>query len=419
MAARILEMEGNAATRQPHANERREDYFFNEPKGEGGKHGPLKPDWNRLMEQKNKLNYAGTGPFVVNMAVSNRWDNYIGRHKDINSLYYRLKIAAENVNPLKLLLFNEYYQSQNTIEGRKNEKNIAKWMFGVNGKGSKRIDSWGEFQTNIDYAVRFLSDDKNRERFISLFRPIGLGSGETDLYAWKKLSPNQKRTAAANHVLSNFGMSLFFANEMYSNNIADLAKNAATYWKGGAGADTEVTGIFRYNRSTGQTNIAIFQQNLLIEAENIIKRDPASTNANSLRELVKKFKINGTFGLTTSSMLLIVCSANRIKEADFKATFGTDYAHYDAKKAGAAMADYGKMANFFSLKEFRMNYITPRKKKAEPQKKGAPQKVQATVDRLPDFKGQKTLPLLDYDYLNDRQGYLTEYLKNYFLVFRK
>ncbi|MFA5930009.1 MAG: hypothetical protein WC861_03955 [Candidatus Micrarchaeia archaeon] len=311
--------------------------------------GPIErletPAERRLVHEirDQKPNYTPRDKEEVNIrsAVILRGDAYLKRCSDIDSKYYKLGIMASNVGALQVILYNELFSSPKSLDEKYREqgffsdreagKSRARELFGIDGnaigdavakirgKNDSRLDSWGPFQTNIDYVryylegyhmrkvaggkEKYLPDDalgaKRREEIGALLASAG-ASKET-LFTLRKYAalPQNKRELVAD-MLYDFTFALYFANKLLSENksvIEDQAKKIAgrKYW----GADLEMTSVLAYNRGIVRANTAIFQQNLLLVGQTVAGQAMASKDqgardtARELYSTLKKLQIDG------------------------------------------------------------------------------------------------------------------------------
>ena len=165
----------------------------------------------------------------------------------------------------------------------------------------------------------------------------------------------------------------------YEANTRQLLDNAQKSFGGIHGAGAGLSAVFAHNRGMPKTNIAIFQQNLIIVSEGM--GNPAASG----------FKVDGEAGAQTVKMLQRVCKAKgitRIAYSDKGREMSLDVASLDPNSPGSeetmgkAFSNYKNMARFFNE----------------------------------NFAGQ-AISLLDTEYLGKHKANLPAYLKNYFVFF--
>ena len=286
----------------------------------------------------------------IQNAVILRRDAYLKRCGDIDSKYYKMGIMASNVDALKVILYNELFSSPKSLKeeyeqkgffsDREGKKFKARKNFGINGnalgdvaakvfagKENSRIDSWGPFQTNIDYVRKYLEGyhvrkaaggkaaflpdavlgAKRRDELAVLMSAAGASKETLLALRHYEAMPRDKRELVAD-MLYDFPFALYFANKLFSENkgvVKDQAnKTYSDIYSGGArrrvsagqyytDTDAEMTSVFAYNRGIIRANIAIFQQNLLLAGQNIAGQAMNSKDTSAraaARELYSKLK---------------------------------------------------------------------------------------------------------------------------------
>ncbi|MCX6769379.1 MAG: hypothetical protein NT051_01725 [Candidatus Micrarchaeota archaeon] len=374
-----------------------------------------------------------------------RVNDFVKQCKEIDRLGGKFNVDRKDTDGLKVILFNENYSSDGVASGRLVEKKIA-LLTNVN-----KIHSYGMFQCNIDYARKFLADKNNREAFIALFQDR-LGNDQIKaLNNLNAVGTDEQRKFIADELLTDLGIGLFFANKLYRQNKSIIVDNARKYVGQGESAyDLEFTTVFCHNRGIERTNTAIFQQNLLITAENMLGQARFSQYHSQIRGILEGYKIDGSLkgkpikGVyppsKTFELFTLVCKAYGISE--ISANGGTYFpgsmslGGFDAlfgKNATAAQGgknNYQKMAEFFSLPQFappKVDMVEAYRPPAKYTHGPSPYDDYASskspyviydLNKLnkpaaPDKSPVTIKPCLDFNYLKARKTYLTGYLTNY------
>ncbi|MCX6771733.1 MAG: T9SS type A sorting domain-containing protein [Candidatus Micrarchaeota archaeon] len=286
--------------------------------------------------------------------IDSRRDDFNGQIEKLRGSATALGISRGEFNNLMAILYNETYSSKKGIEVRKAEKSVYAGIFGVDAL--RKINTTGDFQINIDAVCAMLSKKEGMADFRAAMGKLGISDKELDakLVAWGGLDQKKKRKLVTEKVLANGMMSLYFAYEFYKSSASVLQENAFKHF----GLDlpvggTEVSAFFAHNRGVPRTMAAIFQQNLIIVAEE------AGIDISGI-------KIDGIIGDGTVELYKKVCKHFGVKEAP-----------QDLFKG------YSSMAKFFKA----------------------------------GLKSSSAKALLDPEFLRAHSANLSPYLANYFVFF--
>ncbi|MFA6214875.1 MAG: hypothetical protein WC717_06405, partial [Candidatus Micrarchaeia archaeon] len=337
-----------------------------------------------------------------------RREEYFRRCAQIDEIFYNTKIPSVNVDALKVILYNEMFSSPRSqsdaafsggyYSNRELKKHQSRALFGISGSSfgdavesffgkDSYIDSWGFFQSSINYVIDYLDGNKpidfggktsrapdaalgqeRREHLISLLSSTaGNEKAIEALGAWQGAGfAEERRETVAGLLENDMAFALFFVNRLYSENKRILEEQARLQLgRNYNSTDLEMTACFAYNRGILRANIGIFQQNLLIVAQNLAsslssKADDESKKA-SLRisALIGRFAIDGMLGSdgksVTFDLFKEVCAAKGIVQIESGGkALGLEGMNFsDFHGIFGEPGNYRAFARFFSMPQFR------------------------------------------------------------------
>ena len=309
-----------------------------------------------------------------------RRDKYNEQIQSLHSFVTKLGIPEGTFNNLMAILYNENYSSKRNIDRRKLGESLFIGTFGVNLSPRRRINSVGDFQINIDAVCTMLSKNERMDEFRAAMEKMGINDKKLNakLDGWSGLDQKEKRKLVTDEILSRGAASLYFAHKFYKNNAAVLQETAFKLF----GTDlpvggTELSAFFAHNRGIPKTIVAIFQQNLMIDAE-------------KARIKYSGFKIDGIIGMETVELYKKVCEYYGIKETTYRE--GTISTARLEKENTIDIAAFQKIFKSYSNMETFFNVY---------------------------LKSDSAKAVLDPAFLREHPDNLSPYMNNYFVFFNK
>ena len=322
-------------------------------------------------------------------ALYDRRDKFNSQIEGLRESAVAMEIPRGDFNNLMAILYNEKYSSKRRSEIRKPMENTYVWAFGVDSP--KKIKSVGDFQINIDAVCAMLSKKGEMAKFRAAISKMGLTDKElsTKLDSWDGLDRKEQRKLVNEKILSSDKQSLYFAYEFYKNSKSVLQENAIRHFGldlpvGGA----EIGAFFAHNRGIPRTKVAIFQQNLLIAAEE------AGISHSG-------FKIDGIIQMETVELFRKVCERSGMKEVKFSEggkSYALSIANFE-KKTPAGTSTFLNIDEIIALQKLFNSSANM---------------AMFFKDML---KSQSAKASLDPAYLRAHPDNIAQYLGNYFVFF--
>jgi len=365
------------------------------PKYSSEREESVAPEWTMdmktpAMEKRTQVKAAGMVPLAD--PIVGRRNAFVEKIRDLQPAMRAYGIPKESADALACIMYNEYYASEDTslptlvgMSRRGVAEKLAGTMnmaAGVIGKEAVEIKTIGVFQSSVAAARKFLDNAENRELFSAALGRLGYNDNKlvNALEEWSGLGSKEKEGIVRSRILDEPQLALFFAYENYKGNQQNvkekIGKANVPY------EDMEMTGMWAHNVGLPRVYNAIFQQNLLMAAEEAGIRAEGVRIDGLLRGKGQASK--------TLDIFKAVCNAKGISEieyADKGERKTAKVADLDAKAFSGIFGTYKNAAEFFNRGEFKQGGF--------------------------EFK-----PCLDYSYLSNRQELVTNYVKNYLFFIR-
>lgn len=354
---------------------------------------------------KRQASYSSTDEGALKYtAVLKRRDEFFRRCAEIDSIFRKLDVRAQSVDALKVILFNEMYGSGDkekwaervteSYSRRQGFKSLSRNFFGISGQPGYYLDSWGFFQTNINYVLKYLDgytvkkdkasgkmseviySELGRQRRAEVITKLSGIPGSAESVAllgqWSGAGLSERRREVVAQLLEkSMPFAIYFANMLYFENYRICQENAdKNLGRNYTSTDHEMTAVFAYNHGIVRANNAIFQQNLLIVAGNLAAQNAKSPDpkkqqaASDIVSILKKFTIDGTLAAdgysesATCELFKRVCllkgiasfqghDPQKMSYRDFSIAFGTP-----SLPSNGYHNNYKDMAAFFKLPQF-------------------------------------------------------------------